>query len=560
MSIADKLEQKEKINLVLGDYFLKNTGMPSRNVLSNLFYMNFPIERKELIVDRNSFFNISQGFLDFGIGNRGILVNSIIQHYGGNSDRISKFKKFIFSNRVESIINLDYDVMLERYCGEYIDKISFQNPNVENSNKIRYYKCFGDVATPQELIVSGQDFKKFTVLSYYKKYISKLQKEFLDRKTIFLGCDLENSDLIEFFNFLLKDLDKEKLKQIYFITGEKEYSEKALEFLDRFNIEVLGDELHTFKEKNIDVEPDKKIEEIEPLESLEPLEISVENKEIELEEKMILEKDGKIVLKKGFRLETAPELQFNSLHLYKNPIKFNNIPETSEEKIIFKNDNPGIRLGEEQIFGIKLRMIACKMGRFLELKSREFKIKISVALNKDGSIYLEKDYLEYEIFSNLSLGRMKSVIEFFINFFSGVHLSINSDKINGELNLHNRLQMLKFQIMRESYSNYNFVSDNISLAEEKKFYNSSLSYYENYLLWSYLNGNKIETWGNLELDSSLTVGEYGEIVLEREHKIEFKVGNEILIERVTISDLKENSEITQLLKKRMKIDMEIRNV
>ncbi|MGL4569132.1 MAG: SIR2 family protein, partial [Fusobacteriaceae bacterium] len=484
----------------------------------------------------------------------GILVNSIVQHYMGNSDRISKFKKFIFSNRVESIISLDYDMMLEKHCGEYINKISFQSPEAKDSSKIRYYKCFGDVETPQELIVSGQDFKKFTILSYYKKYIEKLKKEFTDRKTIFFGCDLENSDLIEFFTFLLKDLDRGELKPIYFITGEKEYSERALEFLERFNVEILGDELHTFKEKNIDVELNEKVEEFEQLE------IFQENKKLELKNEEISEKNEKIVLKNGFRLETAPELQFNSLHLYKNPIKFNNIPEISEEKIVFKNDNPNIRLGDEQIFGVKLKLISSGIGKFLELKSREFKIKISVVLNKDGSIYLENDYLEYEIFSNLSFQRMKNVIEFFISFFSGIHLSINSDKIKGELNLHNRLQMLKFQIMRESYSNYNFVSEKILLAEEKKFYSSSLSYYENYLLWSYLNGNKIETWGNLELDSPLDLQGCSEIVLEREHPIRFKSGNGILIERVTVPEIKENSKTTQLMKKRMKIEMEIRNV
>ncbi|MGL6099008.1 MAG: SIR2 family protein, partial [Fusobacteriaceae bacterium] len=201
MSIADKLEQREKINIVMGDYFLKNTGMPSRTVLSNLFYMNFPVERKDLITDRNSFFKIAQGFLDFGIGNRGILTNGIIEHYMVESNRISKFKKFILSNRVESIISLDYDLALERSFGENIDKVSFQNPDLVDETKIRYYKCFGDVEKPQELIISGQDFRKFTILAYYKKYIENLRKEITDRKTIFFGCDLENSDFVEFFTF-----------------------------------------------------------------------------------------------------------------------------------------------------------------------------------------------------------------------------------------------------------------------------------------------------------------------------------------------------------------------
>lgn len=554
MSLAEKLDQNEKINLVLGDYFLKNTGMPSRIVLSNLFYMNFPIERREAIGDRNSFFRVAQGFLDFGIGNRGALVNSIVQHYMGDSDRISKFKKFIFSNRVKSIISLDYDTMLEKYCGDYISKVSFQGSTEEKSDKIRYYKCLGDVEAPNELIISGQDFRKFTVLPYYRSYIDGLRKEFLERKTVFFGCDLENSDLLEIFIFLFRGLDKKKLKKIYFITGEKEYSEKALEFLKEYDIEILGDELHTFKEKNIDF----KVEEKEK----EQLEIFQENKkEEELqknETEEIIEKKEKLVLKTGFNLETAPELQFNSLHLYKNPIKFNNIPEILEEKIFLKNENPLIRLGDEQIFGTKIRITSSRVGKFLEIKNREFKIKFSIAIDKSGKFYLDREYLEYEIFSSVTSQRLKNISEFFISLFSGAVLAIEVDKIKGEVNLHNRLQMLKFQIMRESNSNYNLVSEKLSLGEEKKFYSSSLSYYENYLLWSYLNGNSIETWGNLEIDSPLNFNNYEEIVLEREHLIKFKNGEKILVEKVIIPEISNCQERDKLMKKRVRIEMEIK--
>lgn len=574
MSLADKLEKNEKINLVLGDYFLKNTGMPSRIVLSNLFYMNFPVERREQIANRNSFFNVSQGFLDFGIGNRGTLVNSIVQHYSGDSDRVSKFKKFIFSNRVESIISLDYDTMLEKYCGDYISKISFQGLE-RDEEKISYYKCFGDVQNPNELIISGQDFRKFIVLPHYKNYIMRLKKEFTERKTVFFGCDLENSDLLEFFTFMLKDLEREKLKPIYFITGEKEHSEKVLEFLKRFDIQMLGDELHTFREKSIDfkVEELEKIEKTEKLEAkpevIEQLEIfqevekeTVEKivEEIEETEEVdeVLEENGILTLRTGFRLETAPELQFNSLHLYKNPIKFNNIPELLDEKILFKNDNPVIKLGDEQIFGTKLKVTSSNLGKFLELKNREFRIKLSVVVDKNRNLYLDKDYLEYEIYSSATAQRMNSIIELFISLFSGMIISLITSEVRGELNLHNRLQMLKFQIMRESHINYNFVSEKLPLNEEKKFSLSSLTYYQNYLLWSYLNGNAIETWGNLEMDSPIDFGKYSGVILEREHSIRFKGGEERVIERITIPDVSESGEVNRLMKKRVRIELEIK--
>ncbi|MGL4980467.1 MAG: hypothetical protein ACRC40_00910, partial [Fusobacteriaceae bacterium] len=128
------------------------------------------------------------------------------------------------------------------------------------------------------------------------------------------------------------------------------------------------------------------------------------------------------------------------------------------------------------------------------------------------------------------------------------------------LNLHNRLQMLKFQIMMESYSNYDFVSENIELAEEKKFYNSSLTYYENYLLWSYVNGNRIESWGNIELDIPLDTENLEKITFEREHPIKLKDRDGVLVEKIIITEIKELSKITKIAKKRLKIEIEIRDV
>ncbi|MGL6131076.1 MAG: hypothetical protein ACRCZ9_05645, partial [Fusobacteriaceae bacterium] len=246
--------------------------------------------------------------------------------------------------------------------------------------------------------------------------------------------------------------------------------------------------------------------------------------------------------------------------LYKNPIKFNNIPEARDEKIIFRNDNPIFKLGEEQIFGVKVKVFASKFGKFLELKSREFKIKLSVNIDKNGNINLEKDYLEYEIFSNLPHQRMKNIIEFFISLFSGFSLTLATDKLKGELNLHNRLQMLKFQIMMESCSNYDFVSENIELAEEKKFYNSSLTYYQNYLLWSYINDNRIESWGNIELDVPLDTKNLEKIIFERKHPIKLKDRDVVLVEKIIIAEIKELPKITKITKKRLKIEIEIRDV
>lgn len=675
MSITDKLDQNDKLNIVIGDYFIKSMGLPSRVVLSNLLFMDFPNEKKSRIRDRNSFFQVAQSFLDFGLGGRGSLLKKVSQYYKCGSNKIANYQKFLFSKHVESLISFDYDTIVEDFYGEYIYKVPFEKFNLEtvekDNVKVSLFKCFGDISHEAEMLVTNQDFRKFTLLNHYRPYIQALADQFSTRKTLLLGCELDNVDFIEFMTYILKISEKNGIQPLYFIGADKPESEAANEFLERYKIEILEDDIAMFKEKknsamekNIKDDPSLKIfsgtaeqlgdsvkmaveieetisiveeeilitsdsyentlelaeeiteeiseeiiqeilseervqdtfEEIEEekAESFQEESLQEESEKNQAEEKReeisseIEEENAEEIstsrfeaenideipgerivildstLKDRFVLETAPELKFSSLQLEKNPIKFSNIPESFMEQIIAKIDAPSLRVGDEQIFGTKLKLTSAGVLKFLEIKTREFRVKFAIVISPEGKVLEDRDYLEYEIFSSINPNRVRNIMELFIGIFSGVPLSFNTPKYSGEIHLQNRLQMLKFQIIRESEVNYQIVSEAIPLAEEKKFYSSSLTYYLNYLLWNSLRESRIESWGNIAVDSDIALGNCEELVILREHELLLKNGKKMVVEKITVEGVKDSFELRgdrqYLTQKRVVIETEIKDI
>lgn len=620
MKLADKLEQNEKLNIVIGDFFIKNMGLPSRTVLSNLLFMDFPKDKKNRINNSDSFFQVAQSFLDFGLGGRGSLIKKVAQYYRCGSNKIVSYEKFLFSKQVETMISFDYDNALEFFYSDYVYKVPFEKLKLDEVRsekmKIALYKCLGDISNESEMLITNQDFRKFTILNHYKEYVNALANEFSTKKTLLLGCDLDNIDFIEYMSFILKLSEKKGIQPIYLVGVDKIDSETGIEFLERFNIEVLEEDIHMFKEKKIQTSEKnsahdtqikifstipEKVEDIAEITSHKNIvakqqeeqneiqsdveevvsEISPKNdkeeaikfeiieatvKEEEKENEEISEKE--IILDKSrsdlFTIETAPELKFTSLQLYSNPIKFNNIPEIQAEQIIAKIETSSIRVGSEQIFGTKLKLTKVGAVKFLEIRTREFRIKFSVGISPEGKITEEKDYLDYEIFTVINPNRVKNIVELFIGIFSGVPIVFNTPKYISEINLHNRLQMLKFQIIRESENNYQMVSESIPLAEEKKFYSSSLSYYLNYLLWNNLKESTIESWGNFSVDSEISLENCDKLIFIREHELLLKNGKKTVIEKIILHNVKDNLEMKDgkqlLVQKRITIETEIKDI
>ncbi|MGL5123621.1 MAG: SIR2 family protein, partial [Fusobacteriaceae bacterium] len=469
MNIINKLFKYEKLNIIVGDYFIKKSGFPSRTTLAKLFLLDFNEEQKKYIDDESSFAKISQAYLDLGIGNKTNMLHKIEELYRCAKYETEICEDFLIPNAINSIISFDYDINLEKIYEENKFLKITENKISSLKNKRSLYKIFGDLSDQDKMIITSQDIRKYTMLPMYKEYLSLVRKEFCKEKTLILGSDLENTDLIDFLDFLFKLCKKEELKPIYYLSSQSLFGKKTNDFIEKYSIDIVDikdekkfleslknpvsivEEQKVFeftqekelqKEKTLSVDSESKI----ISSSVENTNLNGENSVLELTDKT-----------KNLYIKTAVELKFDSLQLSQNPIKFTNIPISlnyNDLKFI-KINSLKIKVGEETVTGVKLRIIKNSKFKFLEIKSREFKIKFSIDETDLEFLNSTKEYLEYEIFKTINPNRFKNILNIFLDIFIGKPLLFDINNKKHIINLKDEVHYLKFQIIKETEKTYN---------------------------------------------------------------------------------------------------------
>ncbi|MGL4534117.1 MAG: SIR2 family protein [Fusobacteriaceae bacterium] len=523
MSLAKNIKKGEKFNIVVGDYIVKKMGLPSRCNLAKFFSIKFDDELKEKINDMKSFTKISQIYLDSALGNRESLIQKIEELYEYKDNIIIEKKSFIDFENIETLIRFDYDTCFESFFSEELEEV-------------KTYKVFGDLNKTSKMMITFQDLRKYKILTMYKEYLDNLTSEFFKRETIILGDDFEDSDFLEFFEYLLKRDKENILKPIYFLSSKEQLEEKIENFILENNVtlvkvksleEYINSEDSTEK---LLLEEIIKIEELaeelaeeaveEPKE--EPIEV-----EKEVEQKEILT----LVESDGIFFETAAEMRFRSMKLEENPICYSNIDVDQEVMKSLKLRANSIKIGDLIILGVKIRLFGDDNLKFLEIKTREFKIKTSVRVARNGEVYKDGTYLEYEIYSVNNV-RFKQLLDLFAEIFTGKEITFKSDNLDVKINLVHILHEQKFKIIKEAERTYEeFFKGTI---EEKKFYSTTLSYYQIFLLNSYIRKTNYESWANFVLDEKIDFVNNSGIVAIRDHKIKFPEGVGILREKIQL--------------------------
>ncbi|MGL6168011.1 MAG: SIR2 family protein [Fusobacteriaceae bacterium] len=526
MSLAKNIKKGEKFNIVVGDYIVKKMGLPSRCNLAKFFSIKFDDELKEKINDMKSFTKISQIYLDSALGNRESLIQKIEELYEYKDNIIIEKKSFIDFENIETLIRFDYDTCFESFFSEELEEV-------------KTYKVFGDLNQSNKMMITFQDLRKYKILTMYKEYLDNLTSEFLKRETLILGDDFEDSDFLEFLDYLLKRDKENILKPIYFLSSKEQLDEKIENFIlensitlvkvksleDYINSEELTEKL--LLEEIIKIE--EAVEELK-----EPKEESIEES-MEIEKEVEKEVEQKEILtlveSDGIFFETAAEMRFRSMKLEENPICYSNIDVDQEMMKSLKLRANSIKIGDLIILGVKIRLFGDDNLKFLEIKTREFKIKTSVRVARNGEVYKDGTYLEYEIYSVNNV-RFKQLLDLFAEIFTGKEITFKSDNLDVKINLVHILHEQKFKIIKEAERTYEeFFKGTV---EEKKFYSTTLSYYQIFLLNSYIRKTNYESWANFVLDEKIDFVNNSGIVAIRDHKIKFPEGFGILREKIQL--------------------------
>lgn len=531
MGIIENMIRYGDVNVILGDYFVKKLGILSRTELARVFFIEFSSEKKAYIEDINSLSNITQTYLDLALGNRTTLVNKIRDVYdffNNSSIDENKIEEILISDKVSTIISFDYSTSFEKKYSEILKKITKDNLERERG-KTNLYKVFGDFDNSEQMIITDQDTKKFKLLNTYKSYFDTLKEEFYQRKTVVLGDEIKNKDILKMLDYIFSTCDSSKMKNIYFYTKEKNISVESQELIEKYNLKIINSE-QEFQE--LDLELKEKSSQLLIPEILDE-NIPEKAEKIEILEEIKPNKDESLVAKEIVYLETAAELKLNSLSLKSNPVKYSNINFNQIEKSTKKIETTTITIGDVTINGAKLRILELQYGKLLEIKTREFKIKLSVEILRDKSVISSGEIYEYEIFDGVNSGRFSQVVSLLFNIFDKKPISFKDKLYFGKIEVENTKEKFKLNLINEFSKKF----ENLKQVKDKRFNLITEDYYKLYLLFNYEKTPEYETWGNFTLSNRKTEELQNPLEYIREHEIKIKgFENLTLRERIVIAD------------------------
>lgn len=321
--------------------------------------------------------------------------------------------------------------------------------------------------------------------------------------------------------------------------SEIEDKDKLKSQEDSINIEKLEEnivseekEIEVKKTLEVEEEPEVKEEETtsETLEKISEnetvLEKSQEKEKVEivvedLEEKREA-KDITITTDNSMLVESGLEIQYTSLHLNNFPISYSNFSNELSFNEVISIGTSAIKIGETLLNNTSLKILVYNKFKLLEIKTREFKVALSIDLLNGETLVKNGDFYKYEIFNKIKNSRFIEVINIFKEIFSGAKIEFKFKKLVGNISFENRIEVYKFNLLQELANSYKNIVNSFSLNREKNFAEVTNSFYEVFLTEAILEGKKIDSWINFRLKNDFDIQAGDNLTFERIHKLDFK--------------------------------------
>ncbi|WP_294065234.1 hypothetical protein [uncultured Fusobacterium sp.] len=321
--------------------------------------------------------------------------------------------------------------------------------------------------------------------------------------------------------------------------SEIEDKDKLKSQEDSINIEKLEEnivseekEIEVKKTLEVEEEPEVKEEETtsETLEKISEnetvLEKSQEKEKVEivvedLEEKREA-KDITITTDNSMLVESGLEIQYTSLHLNNFPISYSNFSNELSFNEVISIGTSAIKIGETLLNNTSLKILVYNKFKLLEIKTREFKVALSIDLLNGETLVKNGDFYKYEIFNKIKNSRFIEVINIFKEIFSGAKIEFKFKKLVGNISFENRIEVYKFNLLQELANSYKNIVSSLSLNREKNFTEITNSFYEVFLTEAILEDKKIDSWINFRIKNNFDIHIGDNLTFERIHKLDFK--------------------------------------
>ncbi|MBR8701178.1 hypothetical protein IX317_000065 [Fusobacterium sp. DD29] len=256
-SFFDKFDKEQKFNLFVGDFLNKISGYPTRNDITEAILSEIKQPAKSYVQDMNSLADIVQAYLDAVIDTKVNLIRQIRENYGHRfNTSLDIYKDILTSGYFQNIFSINFDTVLDTNFSSMLARITPLEKSIPTSDQIKYYKIFGDITSMNNIFISSQDIRKLKVLGFYKEFFNSIREEFKNYPTLFLGVNLEDSDLIDILDFILKPLKEHE--PIYIVSYSSIISSKSAEFIGKYDVKLISADttefIDFFREKSSRIE------------------------------------------------------------------------------------------------------------------------------------------------------------------------------------------------------------------------------------------------------------------------------------------------------------------
>lgn len=341
----------------------------------------------------------------------------------------------------------------------------------------------------------------------------------------------------------LENKQEENLEENSEIEAQKsvESQEEVLNILDSEEVKVLEEE---YLSTEIDLEPKEKEEEIlekkieqevqkeENVSEEKKLDREIALEEIEEEKKAeVISKDVEekrepknitISIDDSMLVESGLEIQYTSLQLNNFPISYSNFSNELSFNEVISIGTSAIKIGEVLLNNTSLKILVYDKFKLLEIKTREFKVALSIDLLNGETLVKNGDFYKYEIFNKIKNSRFAEVINIFKEIFSGAQIEFKFKKLVGNISFENRIEVYKFNLLQELANSYKNIVSSLSLNREKNFTEITNSFYEVFLTEAILEGKKIDSWINFRIKNDFDIQAGDNLTFERIHKLDFR--------------------------------------
>lgn len=344
------------------------------------------------------------------------------------------------------------------------------------------------------------------------------------------------------------------------ISEEISNLENSLENLPGINEVSISKIEEDIKEKENDVKENNIMEAIPNVGLIEEKVEKNDNQIKDVSVNKIFPTTHSLELKPG--IESGLQIQFTSLKLNEFPVIDSSLSSHAKSLESINLNTTNVTIGDEVLYNVDIKIHSYQKFKMLELKTREFKLALSICLSEDNTLKSDNNgYFNYEIFSKIKNSRLFNIIKVFQKVFSGDTISFTINDLKASVSCDNRLQYHKFIIMENALKIYIDVGKKLHLHKTKNFSEAQLPFYTLHLLDEFLKGkNSINSWINFSVnnDSNIQVGDFVNFV--KIHEINIRGINFNLKEIIHLKSPITASEITKdkitCYKKTVQINLE----